>query len=101
MKIVRRIALLILILSIGFILKPEKLSAQNELQFSQVLTYTGISSGNFSPAYTVPANKVWKVEMMSGNSTNQQVWVNNLNVFSYSNALVAFFPIWLKIQLYI
>ena len=46
--------------------------AQGNLQFNQVVTYTGTGSGSFSyssPSWTVPAGKVWKVEGFgSGNS---------------------------------
>jgi hypothetical protein len=40
--------------------------AQGNLQFNQVLTYSGtINCGQASPTWTVPAGKVWKIEYRS------------------------------------
>jgi hypothetical protein len=69
--------------------------AQGNLQFNQVLTYSGSISGStspgnslFSPSWSVPNNKVWKVEdCTSGIPLN----INGFN-FSPSNNKV----FWLK-----
>ena len=87
------------------------LKAQGNLQFNQVLTYTGTGSGSFSyssPAWTVPAGKVWKVESASPNVGNAAV-TRAINVNAGSSwgsfALITSagqetsinpFPIWLK-----
>ena len=50
--------------------------AQGNLQFNQVVTYTGTGSGSFSyvsPSWTVPAGKVWKIESASPNLGNTAV----------------------------
>jgi len=40
--------------------------AQGNLQFNQVLTYSGtLNCGQASPTWTVPAGKVWKIEYRS------------------------------------
>jgi len=97
MKTLKKIALIFIILSTGVVFIPEKANAQNELQFSQVLTYAGTISVNYSPTYTVPSNKVWKVEMISTPNDNFRVYVNDLNIFYVSDVYpVVFFPIWLK-----
>jgi hypothetical protein len=85
--------------------------AQGNLQFNQVVTYTGTGSGSFSyssPSWTVPAGKVWKVESASPNVANAAV-TRAININAGSNwgsfALMTAagqetsinpFPIWLK-----
>jgi len=54
------------LLSILFIFFTLQSFAQGNLQFNQVLTYSGtINCGQASPTWTVPAGKVWKIEYRS------------------------------------
>jgi hypothetical protein len=67
--------------------------AQGNLQFNQVLTYSGTALN--SPVWTVPTGKVWKVEMAypfnyGGTSTFK---VNN-TIVCYNAVNTQ--PIWLK-----
>lgn len=99
MKTFKNLALVFFILSTGVVFIPEKVNAQNELQFSQVLTYTGtLTSNQYSSTYTVPSNKVWKVETISIMSENNYVVnINNQDIYSYSyDDNLKFFPMWLK-----
>ncbi len=67
--------------------------AQN-LQFSQVITYSGqvlpagsgFPGGYSSPLWTVPEGKVWKIE-----SYSTYLWLNGYNVNPTNNGIV-----WLK-----
>ena len=63
MKKIFSIAILLMLVSKGF--------SQYNLQFNKVLTYTGTFNftTNNSAIWTVPQNKVWKIESMT---TNQQ-----------------------------
>jgi hypothetical protein len=82
------------ILLLSFFLLPfSLLFSQGNLQFNQVLTYSGNSPS--SPIYTVPIGKVWKVESaVCFNYTGTTVFkVNNYTVL-YNNSNVQ--PIWLK-----
>jgi hypothetical protein len=78
------------LLSILFILFTLQSFAQGNLQFNQVLTYSGsINCGQTSPTWTVPAGKVWKIEYRSivtgnpnydsGNNTSPSGPLFNLN----------------------
>ena len=84
--------------------------AQGNLQFNQVVTYTGTGSGSFSytsPTWTVPAGKVWKIESASPSLANSAV-TRKINVeagggwgtFALTTAstetTINPFPIWLK-----
>jgi tRNA A58 N-methylase Trm61 len=64
------------LLYILIVLFVDTLSAQGNLQFNQVVTYTGTGSGSFSytsPTWTVPAGKVWKIESASPSLANSAV----------------------------
>lgn len=53
----------ITILFFLFTVLTSKSFAQGNLQFNQVLTYSGsVYQGGTGPTWTVPAGKVWKVE---------------------------------------
>lgn len=84
--------------------------AQGNLQFNQVVTYTGTGSGSYSytsPTWTVPAGKVWKIESASPSLANSAV-TRKINVeagggwgtFALTTASnetsINPFPIWLK-----
>lgn len=73
-------------------------SAQSNLEFSQVLYYSGnlvaySMSTVESPVWTVPENKVWKIENRSFTGLNSlQFIVNNVsqsNTFLYNTGLQA------------
>jgi hypothetical protein len=84
--------------------------AQGNLQFNQVVTYTGTGSGSFSyvsPSWTVPAGKVWKIESASPNLGNTAVsravninagasWGLFALTTSSQETTINPFPIWLK-----
>jgi hypothetical protein len=54
------------LLSIIFLLFTLQSFAQGNLQFNQVLTYSGtLNCGQASPTWTVPVGKVWKIEYRS------------------------------------
>ncbi|MFM2037564.1 MAG: hypothetical protein RL432_503 [Bacteroidota bacterium] len=86
------------------------LNAQGNLQFNQVVTYTGTGSGSFSyssPTWTVPAGKVWKVESASPNVANAPVtraininagssWGSFALMTASQETTISPFPIWLK-----
>ncbi len=87
------------------------LHAQNNLQFSQVLTYSGHlvnannAGGDSSAAWTVPTGKVWKIESASAAygyaSYPVYLVVNGIKVFdiyvySSTSSRNVYFPIWLK-----
>lgn len=86
------------------------LQAQGNLQFNQVVTYTGTGSGSFSyssPTWTVPAGKVWKVESASPNVANAPVtravninagssWGSFALMTASQETTISPFPIWLK-----
>ena len=83
---------------------------QGNLQFNQVVTYTGTGSGSFSyssPTWTVPAGKVWKVESASPNVANAPVtraininagssWGNFALMTASQETTISPLPIWLK-----
>jgi hypothetical protein len=89
-------------------------NAQGNLQFNQVLTFTGnVSSNNGavnSTIQTVPAAKVWKIEhvggsaFLMGNGTQYGVTINNATSICYWGSSTSNFqlqlkdicPIWLK-----
>ena len=71
------------------------LFGQGNLQFNQVLTFTGSATGNIT-LDTVPVNKVWKIEAHS--SDINQILIN-INDFRYDynyNGSMNTSPIWLK-----
>jgi hypothetical protein len=71
------------------------LFGQGNLQFNQVLTFTGSATGNIT-LDTVPVNKVWKIEAHS--SDINQILIN-INGFRYDynyNGSMNTSPIWLK-----
>lgn len=84
--------------------------AQGNLQFNQVVTYTGTGSGSFSyssPTWTVPAGKVWKVESASPIVANAPVtraininagssWGSFALMTASQETTISPFPIWLK-----
>lgn len=85
--------------------------AQSNLQFSQVLTYSGRlanannAGGDSSSAWTVPAGKVWKVESASAAFgyasypvflTVNGTKVYDIYVYNSSSSRNVYFPIWLK-----
>lgn len=59
-------------------------NAQGNLQFNQVLTYSGSLSytTNISPTYTVPSGKVWKIEYTTGNRDGLFLLINNISTIS-------------------
>ena len=99
-------------------------NAQGNLQFNQVLSYTGTvscngintyCSANSPSSYTVPANKVWKLEsagfssyLANNNSPDiisTYLIINNTYVyggpvnrgsFSQKNGILITSPVWLK-----
>ena len=87
-----------------------KASAQGNLQFNQVLTFTGsigvTANAVTSPIQTVPAGKVWKIEHVGGVASNQTsasvrfgIQVNSgISLTYWSNGIVDqnICPIWLK-----
>jgi hypothetical protein len=113
----------ILILSF-FLLPFSFLFSQGNLQFNQVLSYTGTiscngintyCSANSPSSYTVPANKVWKLESagFSSSLTNPSspdiistyLIINNTYVyggpvnrgtFQPKNGILITSPVWLK-----
>jgi len=59
------------LLNIFFLFFSLQTFAEGNLQFNQVLTYSGtINCGQASPTWTVPAGKVWKIEYRSTVSGN-------------------------------
>jgi hypothetical protein len=100
-----KIGLLVMMLLLGI-----KASTQGNLQFNQVLTFTGsvgITGPNAvtSPIQTVPAGKVWKIEYVGGTASNQSsgnvrfgIQMNSGISMVYWHTLVDqnICPIWLK-----
>jgi basic membrane lipoprotein Med (substrate-binding protein (PBP1-ABC) superfamily) len=92
-----------------FILGFLSVKAQGTLQFNQVLTLES-STSSCTVCWTVPAGKVWKVEMASSNSENpMSVFVNNrelgyLTGHAYATSSTSYwgarwgmhFPFWLQ-----
>ncbi|MES2850860.1 MAG: hypothetical protein V4685_17500 [Bacteroidota bacterium] len=84
--------------------------SQSNLQFSQVLTYSGHlattnNAGDSTAAWTVPTGKVWKIESASGayGYVTYPVYlvVNGIKVFDiyiYNSSTTrnVYFPVWLK-----
>jgi hypothetical protein len=68
--------------------------AQNNLQFSQVLTYSGTAASNGqSISLTVPSGKVWKIETIERDAG---AYLNfNLNG-KFAQGVPNRYPIWLK-----
>jgi hypothetical protein len=90
------------VISLMFSLNAE---SQN-LQFSQVLTYTGSIQGSVTlngPVYTVPAGKTWKVESVNIIS-DVRYKINGYNLLNQINGngggtptlSTIVFPFWLK-----
>lgn len=92
-----------------FILGFLSVKAQGTLQFNQVLTLES-STSSCTVCWTVPAGKVWKVEMASSNSDSPiSVLVNNrelgyLTGHAYATSSTSYwgarwgmhFPFWLQ-----
>lgn len=81
--------------------------SQNNLQFGQVITYSGTlattnGAGDSTATWTVPAGKTWKIESVSGNAyayTNSFVYLilNGTRIFDLvSTTKPIYLPIWLK-----
>jgi len=80
--------------------------SQGNLQFSQVVSYSGTSSSNNSPTWAVPLGKVWKIESASasyGSTAFRRVYVDAGGGFGHYSILNVneptvhpVFPIWLK-----
>ncbi|MEY5133800.1 MAG: hypothetical protein RLZZ198_1804 [Bacteroidota bacterium] len=93
-----------------FLIIATSVVAQGNLQFNQVVTYTGTGSGSFSytsPTWTVPVGKVWKIESASPNLGNTAVsravninagasWGSFALTTSSQETTINPFPIWLK-----
>jgi hypothetical protein len=87
-------------------LGPLCLGAQGNLQFNQVVSHSGTGSGTFSytsPTWTVPANKVWKIEAaapfagLNTSHVTRSIQVNSGNAWgAYSLLSGDPTPIWLK-----
>jgi hypothetical protein len=78
--------------------------AQN-LQFSQVLFYSGeigLTMQNGGTVYSVPQGKTWKVESLSASAPNAMSFKLNGTIFRTQNMS---YPIWLKsgdtVQVYV
>lgn len=87
--------LLVVISLIGF--------AQFNLQFNQVITYSGkIVENDSTIAWIVPANKVWKIESMTNlqNYCNASFILNGIpiknNIYGSTYVENYYSPIWLK-----
>jgi len=78
--------------------------AQGNLQFNQVLTYSGRITSSYSsytsPTYTVPTGKVWKIETKTLSSSTLSFWINGYiyGDFTIIGAIPNYItnPIWLK-----
>jgi len=58
--------------------------AQGNLQFNQVLTYNGTITGSqFSPTFTVPTGKVWKIKYCSDSRVGSCGGYNIWTYFGY------------------
>ena len=98
---VRKFAIFAIVSLCSLVFAPHS-NAQGNLQFNQVLTYTqshGLSSCGSNvcswtgPTYTVPTNKVWKIEYFSqGGQYPASLLVNS----SFDVNSVNGSPIWLK-----
>lgn len=96
---------LLLFIGVLFLAIFRPVSAQGTLQFNKVLLLES-SQQSCNQCWTVPANKVWKIQAVAGgpNSGYPQMVINN-KVLSYlannsnnsANILypVAMFPLWL------
>ena len=93
----------ILILSF-FLVLCSLLYSQGNLQFNQVLTFTGQFTGigcGSAQIGAVPSGKVWKIEFVGGQRSSGTGWddgiiVNGVNVNIGINSSSKTFPIWLK-----
>ncbi len=84
--------------------------SQGNLQFNQVLTYNGLINGsnsltastgtysNASVKYTVPTNKVWKIEYMYFTNSSGYLFLNNCQSTNSAGSAYYSTPpaIWLK-----
>jgi hypothetical protein len=69
--------------------------SQYNLQFNQVLTFTGLVTGTYTVG-TVPSNKVWKIETFSSDINQIAININGIRYdFNYGGAMNTS-PIWLK-----
>jgi hypothetical protein len=89
------------VIALLFALTFSKIDAQN-LQFSQVLTFSGTTTGNngISQLGTVPSGKVWKIVSISNLGNYHSIQINNVSVTTgIANASIntyLYLPIWLK-----
>jgi hypothetical protein len=98
MKLFSFLFFTLLLSTIGF--------SQGNLQFNQVVSYSGTSSSNNSPTWSVPIGKVWKIESASasyGSTAFRRVYVDAGGGFGHYSILNVneptvppVFPIWLK-----
>jgi hypothetical protein len=73
--------------------------SQGNLQFNQVLTYSGIlpAGSSLSPSYTVPSGKVWKIEYHTlGVLYLNSAYVHDLDCPPNTGCAGNTAPIWLK-----
>jgi hypothetical protein len=94
------------ILALFVFLFSMPLQSQGNLQFNQVVSHSGTSSGTYSytsPTWTVPANKVWKIEAaapfagLNTSHVTRTIQVNSGNAWgAYSLLSGDPTPIWLK-----
>lgn len=93
-------------LALSVFLFSMHLQSQGNLQFNQVVSHSGTSSGTYSytsPTWTVPANKVWKIEAaapfagLNTSHVTRTIQVNSGNAWgAYSLLSGDPTPIWLK-----
>jgi hypothetical protein len=94
------------ILIIFFLFSICNIARSQNLQFSQVLTFTGNINGGVSlngPVYTVPTGKTWKVESVNIIS-DVRYKLNGYNLLNQINGngggtptlATVIFPFWLK-----
>ncbi len=83
------------VIALLFALTFSKIDAQN-LQFSQVLTYSLTLSAN-TIVGTVPTGKVWKIEFIRV-GTGGSVSVNDRSIANQTSSGWNQFPIWLKAE---
>ena len=76
--------------------------SQSNLQFNNVITGTGYTTGSPTQTYTVPAGKVWKLErytlsvLVINGIPIQDFYFNTTNLQGGSGFLLDEKPIWLK-----
>ena len=93
------------ILSALFLISVCTAAKSQNLQFSQVLFYSGeigLTMQNGGTVYSVPQGKTWKVESLSVSQSNAMSFKLNGTIFRTQNMS---YPIWLKsgdtVQVYV